>query len=27
VTDLRMHPSMRQRIEHYLKELAEPYLG
>jgi ADP-ribose pyrophosphatase YjhB (NUDIX family) len=27
VPDLRMHPSMRQRIEHYLKDLDEPYLG
>jgi ADP-ribose pyrophosphatase YjhB (NUDIX family) len=27
VPDLPMHPSMRQRIEHYLKQLSEPYLG
>jgi ADP-ribose pyrophosphatase YjhB (NUDIX family) len=27
VPDLRMHPSMRQRIEHHLKDLDEPYLG
>ena len=27
VPDLRMHPSMRQRIEHYLKRPDEPYLG
>jgi len=27
VPDLQMHPSMRQRIEHYLRQLSEPYLG
>ena len=27
VPELQMHSSMRQRIEHYLKELSEPYLG
>jgi ADP-ribose pyrophosphatase YjhB (NUDIX family) len=27
VPELRMHASMRQRIEHYLMQLAEPYLG
>jgi ADP-ribose pyrophosphatase YjhB (NUDIX family) len=27
VPDLRMHPSMRQRIDHHLKQLSEPYLG
>jgi ADP-ribose pyrophosphatase YjhB (NUDIX family) len=27
VPDLRMHSSMRQRIEHHLKQLKEPYLG
>jgi ADP-ribose pyrophosphatase YjhB (NUDIX family) len=25
--DVRMHPSMRQRIEHHLKQLDEPYVG
>jgi ADP-ribose pyrophosphatase YjhB (NUDIX family) len=27
VPEMRMHPSMRQRITHYLKDVAEPYLG
>ena len=27
VTGMRMHPSMRQRIEHYLARRTEPYLG
>jgi ADP-ribose pyrophosphatase YjhB (NUDIX family) len=27
VTELRMHPSMRQRIEHFAAGRAEPYLG
>ena len=27
VSELQMHPSMRQRIEHYLKQRSEPYLG
>jgi ADP-ribose pyrophosphatase YjhB (NUDIX family) len=27
VSELHMHPSMRQRIEHYLKQLSQPYLG
>jgi ADP-ribose pyrophosphatase YjhB (NUDIX family) len=27
VPDLQMHPSMRQRIEHFLEARAQPYLG
>jgi ADP-ribose pyrophosphatase YjhB (NUDIX family) len=27
VSELQMHPSMRQRIEHYVKQRSEPYLG
>jgi 8-oxo-dGTP pyrophosphatase MutT (NUDIX family) len=27
MADLPMHPSMRQRIQHYLEERPEPYLG
>jgi 8-oxo-dGTP pyrophosphatase MutT (NUDIX family) len=27
VPSLRMHPSMRQRIQHYLDQRPEPYLG
>jgi ADP-ribose pyrophosphatase YjhB (NUDIX family) len=27
VPDLKMHPSMRQRIEHYLDKRSQPYLG
>ena len=27
VADLQMHPSMRQRIQHYLDKRPEPYLG
>jgi 8-oxo-dGTP pyrophosphatase MutT (NUDIX family) len=27
VSDLQMHPSMRQRIEHFLEARAQPYLG
>lgn len=27
VRDLEMHPSMRQRIQHYLDQRPEPYLG
>lgn len=27
IAALRMHPSMRQRIDHYLQRRAEPYLG
>jgi 8-oxo-dGTP pyrophosphatase MutT (NUDIX family) len=27
VADMQMHPSMRQRIEHYRQGLAAPYLG
>lgn len=27
VSDLQMHPSMRQRIQHYLDKRPEPYLG
>jgi ADP-ribose pyrophosphatase YjhB (NUDIX family) len=27
VPELQMHPSMRQRIAHYLRQLSEPYLG
>jgi 8-oxo-dGTP pyrophosphatase MutT (NUDIX family) len=27
IDDLRMHPSMRQRIEHYRQHRPEPYLG
>jgi 8-oxo-dGTP pyrophosphatase MutT (NUDIX family) len=27
VAGMRMHPSMRQRIEHYLEGRTEPYLG
>ena len=27
VDDMRMHPSMRQRIEHYREHRAQPYLG
>ncbi|HEY8524242.1 MAG TPA: NUDIX domain-containing protein [Acidimicrobiales bacterium] len=27
VADLQMHPSMRQRIEHFVEGRAEPYLG
>ena len=27
VADMRMHPSMRQRIQHYLDGRAQPYLG
>lgn len=27
IPDLQMHPSMRQRIEHYLGKRPEPYLG
>lgn len=27
VAGLRMHPSMRQRIEHFLERRAQPYLG
>jgi ADP-ribose pyrophosphatase YjhB (NUDIX family) len=27
IPDLRMHPSMRQRIEHHLKQRDEPYLS
>jgi ADP-ribose pyrophosphatase YjhB (NUDIX family) len=27
VTNLRIHPSMRQRIEHFVEARAQPYLG
>jgi ADP-ribose pyrophosphatase YjhB (NUDIX family) len=27
ISNLRIHPSMRQRIEHYLQRRSEPYLG
>jgi ADP-ribose pyrophosphatase YjhB (NUDIX family) len=27
IPDLQMHPSMRQRIQHYLDKRPEPYLG
>ena len=27
VSDLQMHPSMRQRIQHYLDKRPDPYLG
>ena len=27
IPDLQMHPSMRQRIQHYLDKRREPYLG
>ena len=27
ITDLQMHPSMRQRIQHYLDKRPDPYLG
>jgi hypothetical protein len=27
IPDLQMHPSMRQRIQHYLDKRPDPYLG
>jgi 8-oxo-dGTP pyrophosphatase MutT (NUDIX family) len=27
ISDLVMHPSMRQRVQHYLDERLQPYLG
>jgi ADP-ribose pyrophosphatase YjhB (NUDIX family) len=27
IPDLRMHPSMRQRVQHYLDKRPDPYLG